>query len=215
MQSEQFCGSPLFVKGSRGKNMRKKSAFAAAAAVLALSLTGCGIVTVVPIGEEGQYTGEVEFDASAESQSDWQQVVEELTGKATDLVTLLGGDGIGDAAVVSFTASVVEFNTETPKHYLVVKPDGYDGAEEFRVQAGGVYSGTAIRDTQTLKVFQDFTNQTEWSQYAKSLNKEADAQVVAPLALDESAAGKTVTVVGAATVSGDTVTITPVSMTIE
>ena len=53
------------------------------------------------------------------------------------------------------------------------------------------------------------------SQYAKALNEQADTQVVAPLALDESAAGKTVTFVGAAVQSGDTVTITPVSMTIE
>ena len=78
-----------------------------------------------------------------------------------------------------------------------------------------VYSGTALRDTQTLKVFQDFTNQTEWSHYAKALNAEADAQVVAPLGLDESVAGKAVTFTGAAAESAGKVVITPVAMTIE
>ena len=91
--------------------------------------------------------------------------------------------------------------------------EGYDG--EVQIQAGGVYSGTALRDTQSLKGFQDFTNQTEWSQYAKALNQEVDAQVIAPLALDESAAGKTATFVGAATASGGKIVITPVELTIE
>ncbi|MCC8065960.1 MAG: DUF2291 domain-containing protein, partial [Clostridiales bacterium] len=107
------------------------------------------------------------------------------------------------------------FNTDTPKYYLLITIDGYDGDEEIKIQAGGVYSGTTVRDVQTIKEFADFTNQTEWSQYAKSLNSEVDAQVVEPLALDESAAGKTVTFTGAASASGDTITITPVAMTIE
>lgn len=196
--------------------MKRKLSLIAALALSAVCLTGCGIVTVVPIGEEASFTGQQEFDSSAESSGDWAAVAEEITGAATDLVEVLNGDGIGSNTVaVSGTASIVEFNTETPKYYLLITPEGYSGGEEFRIQAGGVYSGTAIRDAQTVKNFESFTNQTEWSQYAKALNEQADTQVVAPLALDESAAGKTVTFVGAAVQSGDTVTITPVSMTIE
>ena len=185
-------------------------------ALSVVCLTGCGIVTVVPIGEEASFTGEEVFDSGAESSGDWTAVVEEITGAAKDLAEVMNGDGIGSGSVaVSGTASIVEFNTETPKYYLLITPDGYSGSEEFRIQAGGVYSGTAVRDAQTVKVFEDFTNQTEWSQYAKALNEQVDAQVVAPLALDGSAAGKTVTFVGAAVQSGDTVTITPVSLTVE
>ncbi|MDY3917395.1 MAG: DUF2291 family protein [Candidatus Limivivens sp.] len=196
--------------------MKKKISLIAVSALLAVSLTGCGIVTVVPIGQESSFTGEEKFDSGAQSSSDWSQIADELTEKAAELSELMAGDGIGsDAAAVKGKASIVEFNTETPKHYLLITLEGYEGSEEFRIQAGGVYSGTAIRDVQTLKEFADFTNQTEWSQYAKALNKEADAQTVAPLALDESAAGKTVTFVGAATATGDTVTITPVALTIE
>lgn len=196
--------------------MKKRLSLIAALAFSAACLTGCGIVTVVPIGEEASFTGKEVFDSSAESSGDWAQVAEEITGAATDLTELMNGDGVGSATVaVTGTASIVEFNTDTPKYYLLVEPEGYEGSEEFRIQAGGVYSGTAIRDAQTLKTFESFTNQTEWSQYAKALNEQADTQVVAPLALDESAAGKTVTFAGVAVQSGDTVTITPVSLTIE
>ncbi len=195
--------------------MKKKLSLIAAAALAVISLTGCGIVKVVPIGQEGQFTGEVAFDSSAESSNDWEQVVQEITGNAKDLAEILSGDGIGSTgAAVSGTAKIAEFNTDTPKYFLLVEPEGVSG-KTVKIQAGGVYSGTAVRDQQTVKGFESFTNQTEWSQYAKALNKEVDAQVVAPLALDESAAGKTVTFVGAAVASGDEITITPVSMTIE
>ncbi len=192
--------------------MKKKLILIMTAVVMAMSVTACGIVTVVPIGQESSFTGEQEFDSSAESSNDWTAVVEELTANATDASQALGA-GAGSGTAVSGTAKIVEFNTDTPKYYLLVEIDGYDG--EVQIQAGGVYSGTALRDTQTLKVFQDFTNQTEWSQYAKALNAEADAQVVAPLGLDESVAGKAVTFTGAAAESAGKVVITPVAMTIE
>ncbi len=196
--------------------MKRKISLAVVLVLVAATLTGCGIVTVVPIGEESAYTGETEFNSGAESSNDWEQIVEEISAEATDLTELLNEDEIGSAAVaVSGTATIIEFNTDTPKYYLLIEPDGYSGEDEVRVQAGGVYSGTAVRDVQTLRDFEDFTNQTEWSEYAKSLNTEVDEQVVEPLALDESVNGKTLTITGAATASGDTVTITPVAMSIE
>lgn len=195
--------------------MKKRVFFMAMAAIMAVSFTGCGIVKVVPIGEEAAYSGEEVFDSAAESSSDWEQVVAEITDGAADLAEVLNGDGVGTAAAVSGTAKIVEFNTDTPKYYLLIEPEGYTGDAEIRIQAGGVYSGTALRDVQTVKNFESFTNQTEWSQYGKALNSEVDTQVVAPLALDDSVAGKTVTFVGAATESAGAVSITPVSLTIE
>lgn len=192
--------------------MKKKLILSMTAIIMAISMTACGIVTVVPIGQESSFTGEEKFDSSAESSNDWTAVVEELETNATDAAQALGA-GVGSGTAVSGTAKIIEFNTDTPKHYLFVEIEGYDG--EVQIQAGGVYSGTALRDTQTLKVFQDFTNQTEWSQYAKALNAEVDAQVVAPLGIDESVAGKTVSFTGAAAENAGKVIITPVSMTIE
>lgn len=197
------------------KNMKKKAVLLIAAVLCMGTLTGCGIVKVVPIGEEAAYSGKEVFDSAAQSGSDWAQVVEDITGAAADLADILDGEGTGKGMAVSGKAEIVEFNTDTPKYYLRVIPDNYSGSVEVRIQAGGVYSGTAVRDVQTIKEFKDFTNQTEWSQYGKALNKEVDSQVVAPLGLDESVKGKTVTFVGAAVESGGMVTVTPVSMSIE
>lgn len=193
--------------------MKKRLVYVLGASILAMSmLSGCGIVKVVKIGEE--ISGKEEFNASADSGDDWTQIVDELTENATDLAEAAEA-GLKDATAVSGTAEIVEFNTDTPKYYLLITPEGYSGDLEFKIQAGGVYSGTTVRDAQTLKGFESYTNQTEWSKYGKALNEEVDTNVVAPLELDESAAGKTVEFVGAAVESNGTVTITPVSMTIE
>ena len=193
--------------------MKKTIALMLAGAVAAVSLTGC--VKIIDKGTEGQYTGEVEFDATADSSSDWGQVVTEVTENATELKELLSGDWNGKAAAVTVTAPVKEFESKAngKKNALILDVEGYDGVA--KVQVGSIYSGTDVRDIQTLKNFESFTNQTEWSQYAKALNAEVDTQVVAPLGIDENVVGKTVTLVGAASESGDEVTLTPVSMTIE
>ena len=193
--------------------MNKELILAAAAILVSFSLTGC--VKVIDKGTEGQYTGEVAFDASADSSGDWGQISQEITDNAKEIGSVLSGDGIGTVSAVSGTGEVTEFITKGPKNILAVKIDGYDGDETFMIQIGSVYSGTAIRDMQTVKSFESFTNQTEWSAYAKALNAEMHAQVIEPLALDDSVVGKKVTFVGAATISGKEVTITPVSLTVE
>ena len=182
-------------------------------ALISMTCTGC--VKIIDKGTEGQYTGEVAFDASAESSSDWDKVVAEITENAKDLSELLAGDGVGKASAVSVTAKVKEFESKAngKKNALILDVEGYDGT--VKVQIGSIYSGSEIRDVQSVKKFESFTNQTEWSQYAKALNAEADAQIIAPLAIDDSIVGKTVTLVGGASASGDEVTITPVSLTIE
>ena len=161
------------------------------------------------------YTGEVAFDASADSSSDWEQVVSEITEKASPLTDLVSGDGVGKCSAVSLTAQVKEFESKAngKKNALILDVPEYDGT--VKVQIGSIYSGTDVRDLQSVKNFESFTNQTEWSQYAKALNAELDAQVVAPLALDESVTGKSVTLVGAASESGGEITITPVTMSVE
>ncbi len=193
--------------------MKKVLSLLLAGVLVSFTCTGC--VKIIDKGTEGQYTGEVQFDASADSSSDWEQVVSEITENAKDLSELLGGDGVGKASAVSVTAKIKEYESKAngKKNSLILDVEGYDGT--VKVQIGSIYSGTEIRDVQSVKKFESFTNQTEWSQYAKALNAEADAQVVAPLAIDDSVVGKTVTLVGGASASGDEVTITPVSMTIE
>ena len=193
--------------------MKKVITLILTGALISMTCTGC--VKIIDKGTEGQYTGEVAFDASADSSSDWDQVVAEITENAKDLSELLAGDGVGKASAVSVTAKVKEYESKAKgmKNALILDVEGYDGT--VKVQIGSIYSGSEVRDVQSVKKFENFTNQTEWSQYAKALNAEVDAQIIAPLSIDESIVGKTVTLVGGASASGDEVTITPVSLSIE
>ena len=43
--------------------MKSRRILAVLAACTAVTFTGCGVVTVVPIGEEASYTGKQEFDS--------------------------------------------------------------------------------------------------------------------------------------------------------
>ena len=195
--------------------MKSRRILAVLAACTAVTFTGCGVVTVVPIGEEASYTGKQEFDSASESEGDWSSVVADISQKAQDLVELLNGDGITETTAVKGTGKIKEYNTDTPKHYLVVELDGFSGTKEIRVRTDGPNSSTAIRDLQSLKNFESFTNQTEWSSYGKELNKQALAQVIDPLEIDESVVGKTVAFTGGAEAGADAVTITAVELTIE
>ena len=171
---------------------------------------------VIDKGTEGQYTGEVAFDASASSGDDWSAVLGEITGKAEDIASVdLSALGDGKAVTLKGTVTGYESKASGKKNTITVAPEGYSGDAVFTVQLGSIYSGTAIRDTQTVKAFGDFTNQTEWSAYAKALNSEMHDKVVVPLNIDEGIQGKTVTITGAATGSGKDITITPVAIAIE
>ncbi len=200
-------------RARKEENMKKTIALMLAAAMAAVSLTGC--VKIIDKGTEGEYTGEVAFDAAADSSSDWAQVVTEITENATDLADLLNGDWDGKAKAVKVSAPVKEYESKAngKKNALILDVEGFDGT--VKVQIGSIYSGTDVRDIQSVKNFESFTNQTEWSQYAKALNTELDTQVVSVLGIDDSVVGKTVTLTGAAAKSGDEITLTPVSLTIE
>lgn len=194
--------------------MKKRLASVIAICCVAVTMSGC--VKVIDKGTESQYTGEVAFDAAADSSGDWGTISEEIESNAQEISELLDGDGIKtDGNAVKGTGTVAEYIEKGPKHILRIELDDHDGDETFLLQIGSVYSGTVLRDIQTLKKFEDFTNQTEWSQYAKALNAEMHAQVVEPLAIDDSTVGKKVTFTGGATQTGTEVTITPSSLTLE
>ena len=178
--------------------MKKKLLLMLAGVMTALCLTGC--VKIIDKGTEGKYTGETEFDAASNSGGDWEKVVAEITENAVDL-SKQADEGIKKACAVSASGKVKEYESKAngKKNALILEVDGCD--DTVKVQIGSIYSGTDVRDIQ--------------SQYAKALNAQVDSQVVAPLSIDDSVVGKTVTLVGAASASGGEITITPVSMTIE
>ena len=193
---------------------KKKILLIAVAVVLVVFLALSA--KVIDVGTEGQYTGIVAFDAKASSGGDWEKIVAEITGKAVGAETLDIAD-FGKGRAVTLRGTVSDFSSKAngKKNTLTVVPAGYEGDRTFTVQVGSIYTGTSVRDVQTVKTFGDFTNQTEWSQYAKALNSQLHENVVVPLAFDENVKGKAVTLVGTATASGNEVMITPVAISIE
>ncbi len=171
---------------------------------------------VIDKGTEGQYTGVVAFDASSSSSDDWSGILAEITANAEDIKDVdLRNLGAGKAVKLTGTVSEFVSKANGKKNSITVVPNNSTSGEVISIQLGSVYTGTSVRDIQTVKAFSDFKNQTEWSQYAKAINSQIHELVVEPLNIDESIQGKTVTVIGAATSSGDEVTVTPVSITIE
>ena len=194
----------------------KKSSIILIIVCVALAVFVAMSAKVIDKGTESQYTGEVAFDASASSGDDWDMVLADITGKAEDLLSV-DLSALGDGRAVTFKGTVTGFESKAggKKNSMTVAPEGYTGDAVFTVQLGSIYSGTAIRDTQIIKAFGDFTNQTEWSAYAKALNSEMHGKVIEPLNIDETIQGKTVTITGAATGSAKDVNITPVAVAIE
>lgn len=195
--------------------MKKKLSILILLISVTFSLAGCGLVTAVPIGQESKYTGSQQFDANAAADDTWGSIVKEITAKAQDLKTLKNtGMTTGTDYAVSFSGKVNEYNTDTPKGYLDVTVDGVD--DPVHVFVGKVISGTTVRDCQTVKAYQDFTNQTEWSKYGKTINDNVLANVIAPNNISADIVGKNVEVVGCFNADGSgTIGITPVSLTVK
>lgn len=191
---------------------KRRIAMILALAMLSAVLSGCGIVKIIPKGEEAKYTGQKVFDAGAEAASDWENVRNEIVANAKPLAEVKAAEVSGTAYSVSFQGTVEEYNTDSPKGYLRVTVDGVDA--QVNIQVGKVFSGTTVRDCQTFKGYGDFTNQTEWSAYAKTVNKEVLNNVVTPLGDLSALVGKTVAVVGCYTPGTGAVVVTPVSLTV-
>ena len=194
-------------------------AFTITLALVASMLAGCGVVKVIKIGEEGKYTGDVEFDADAQVKKFWnKKAIPELNKKAVDINELLteaNGDlksvadkygkySMGDSGeltyVVKGTGTVEDVDTKSRAGYLVVKPEGYSGNEEIKIQIGPVYKASAVRDALSFLKYGDYKNQEEWAKVSQSINKKLDKEVVKP-ADPENMKGKTIEFEGAFTIS--------------
>ena len=212
--------------------MKKRMIALALAFTLAAStlLTGCGIVKVIKIGEEGKYTGDVEFNAGDDVEAIWEEsALPEMNENAVDLKELLEGSNgdlatmadeygkysMGDSGELSYvvkgTGTVGEVNTQSQAGYMTVKLDGYNGTESVKIQIGPVYKGSAIRDSLSFIKFGDYKNQEQWAAVSQSINEVVAKDVVEP-AKPDSLQGKTISFVGAFTVSAGSsdVLITPV-----
>jgi predicted lipoprotein len=207
----------------------------AVALTAAVMLTGCGIVKVVKIGEEGKYTGETAFNAGDDVTAIWESsALPELNETAVDLKDFLteskgnlatladkyGKYSMGNSGELSYvvkgTGKVEEVNTESQAGYMAVELDGYTGPETIKIQIGPVYKGSSIRDTLSFIKFGDYKNQEEWAAVSQSINQVVAKDVVEP-AKPDSLMDKNVSFIGAFTVSaGNTdVLITPATLEVK
>lgn len=211
--------------------MKKKAMVVFLAALLSMGATGC--VKVVPIGQEGALTGQVEFSASDSVASLWEGAVEDITSRAVDLPTLLteaqgdlaslvdkyGKYSMGTSGSISYpvsgTGTVIEVNQEKKAGYMTVQLDGYDGPEVIKIQIGSIYKGSSTRDTLNIISFGDYTNQTEWAEISQELHTSIDTNVIQP-ANPAELTGKTISFVGTFTVDGnDELLITAVKLDVQ
>lgn len=198
--------------------MKKKIMALALAFAMVLGCTGC--VKVIKIGEEGKYTGKVEFNAADATATLWEDAVANIQEKAVDLPTFLteaNGDlgslvdqygkySMGTSGSISYavkgTGVVEEVNQEKKAGYMTVKLDGYDGPEVIKLQIGSVYKGSSTRDTLDIVNFGDYTNQQEWAAISQELHNAIDTNVI-QAADPASLPGKTIDFVGTFTVDGN------------
>ncbi|MBR2663162.1 MAG: hypothetical protein IKE25_05560, partial [Clostridia bacterium] len=87
--------------------MKKKGIIWIVLAAVLVAFLGLNM-KVIDKGTEGQYTGEVAFDASASSSGDWDAILSEITGAAQEL-SALDLSALGDGKAVNLKATVKEF----------------------------------------------------------------------------------------------------------
>lgn len=98
--------------------------------------------------------------------------------------------------MVKGTGKVVELHTESQAGTAVVEVPGL--AEKVALQIGPVVRGTALRDATGAVSFNQFTNQLDYADVAKEMNRRA-LQTAFANADAAALAGKTVTFYGAFT----------------
>ena len=146
---------------------------------------------------------------------DLKEFLEQSNGDLTALAEEYGSYSMGKSGELSYavkgTGTVEEVNTQSQAGYMSVKLEGYSGTESVKIQIGPVYKGSSIRDTLSFIKFGDYKNQEQWAAVSQSINEIVAKDVVEP-AKPESLQGKTISFVGAFTVSSGSsdVLITPV-----
>ncbi|MGL6198975.1 MAG: DUF2291 domain-containing protein [Lachnospiraceae bacterium] len=213
--------------------MKKKIVSLVLVCAMAMTLMS-GCIKVVKIGEEGELTGETEFNAGDNVAEFWEsEALPELKDEAVDLAEFLAeakGDlnsladqygtySMGTSGELSYTVkgtgTVEAVDTESQAGTMTIKLNDYSGAEEVKIQIGNVIKGSSIRDSLSFIKFGDYTNQQDYAAVSQSINEIVLEDVINPDSAKDLE-GKTITFLGCFTVSDNiTVLITPVELTEE
>lgn len=198
----------------------------------AMVLSGC--IKVVKIGEEGQLTGESEFNAGDNVAEFWEsEALPELQEEAVDLgefLTAAQGDlkslaeqygtySMGDSGELTYTVrgmgEVTSVDTESKAGTMTIQLAEYSGSEEIKLQVGTVIKGSSVRDSLSFIKFGDYTNQQDYAAVSQSINAIIMSDVINPESAKEME-GKMVSFLGCFTVSDNTsVLITPVELKVQ
>jgi len=198
--------------------------------IMAMSLMS-GCIKVVKIGEEGELTGETEFNAGDNVAEFWEsEALPELQEAAVDLgefLTEANGDlksladkygtySMGSSGELSYTVKgtgIVEaVDTDSKAGTMTIKLEDYSGSEEVKIQIGTVIKGSSVRDSLSFIKFGDYTNQQDYAAVSQSINEIIMKDVINPDTAKEME-GKAISFSGCFTVSDNTaILITPVEI---
>jgi predicted lipoprotein len=171
------------------------------------------------------------FDPVAYVNGIWDsKILPKATNESVDLTMLLGEIAKNkDAAsqkyghkesgpynfVMKTEAIVDSVDTTSRAGTALLKPTGYNGPAEVRMQIGPVLRGTAIRDGSGYIPFNQFVNQIEYADVGEELNNRVLNHVLKNLDVN-TLKGKTVTVYGFFTLDDPAkILITPVKIDVK
>jgi predicted lipoprotein len=197
--------------------MLKTSPWPKLALAAALVLAGCKILPTPPKGEGGG--GPAKFDPDRQAEEIWTSRVlpylEKRAGSFAEVTALAKSDPAGAGAkygnpkkqasspwtyAARVEGRIVASNTASRNGTIDVDVDG-DAKADVRVQIGPTIPGTALRDTLDFVNFNDFTNQIDFAQFGKALNKLADRTALSKLPR-EDLEGRTAKALGALVLKG-------------
>jgi predicted lipoprotein len=211
---------------------------------LAAALTGCSsIVTLRPLesstnNAEGAKSAQGSsfrtskgFDPVAYVDGLWDsKILPKATGGSTDLVALLSEIaqdkeaasqkyGRKESGPYNFAVKaevlVDSVDTTSRAGTALLKPIGYTGPAEVKMQIGPVLRGTAIRDGSGEIPFNQFVNQIEYADVGEALNDRVLNNVLKGLDL-AALKGKTLVVYGFFTLENpNKILITPVKIDVK
>ena len=200
-----------------------------AAALLLLLLIIKPPFVVKPLVRPGSTTEATQSKGAQFAEKVWDsKVLPIIQEKAQDIVTIVSEIRADPAAagekygrrestnpysyMVKGSGKVLEVHTESQAGTLVLEVPGLN--EKITLQIGPVVRGTALRDATGAAPFDQFTNQLDYADVSKEMNKRAVKAAFANVA-PSSLADKTITFFGAFTFdprSKGPILVTPVKV---
>ena len=184
-----------------------------AAALLLLLLIIKPPFVVKPLARPGSTSDAAQSKGAQFADKVWDsKVLPVIQEKAHDIVTIVSeirtdpsaaGEKYGRrestnpySYMVKGSGKVIEVNTQSQAGTVVLEVPGLN--EKIALQIGPVVRGTALRDATGAAPFDQFTNQLDYADVAKEMNKRAVKEAFASIA-PSSLADKAITFLGAFT----------------